>query len=411
MPNLPIDQLKTGMILSEDVIGVNGKLFLSKGKTVRNNHLTVFKTWGIREVAVQEPSNDANENDVSAPNPEKIRQVAENLKTAFADNDLGHPAVAEIFRHSVLHRSRKPEDHRKPARMNTTAPDTPNLNPGKGMRQKISNREIDLPEIPSIIFQLNDTIADPFSSAEDIARVINKSPGLSALLLRIVNSAFYGFPSRIDTVTRAVTIIGSKEVSALAVGITTMEIFKDIPKEVFDMQAFTHHNLACGVLARTISASGNIRNTEQMFVSGLLHDIGRLVIFKHFPKESAWMLSSSEEQNAMLYDTEKAMMGFRHTDVAADLFKKWNFPVALSQNVIYHHRPLSAQDPVKAAVIHLADIIAHSLGEGRSGELRVPTLNADAWEKLRLSAKSLSVIMDQAIDHLDFLVTVFSEDK
>ena len=260
-------------------------------------------------------------------------------------------------------------------------------------------------------FQLNDTIADPFSSADDVAQVINKSPGLSALLLRIVNSAFYGFPSRIDTVTRAVTIIGSKEVSALAVGITTMEIFKDIPKDVFDMQAFTHHNLACGVLARTLSASGNIRNTEQMFVSGLLHDIGRLVIFKQFPKEAARMLAVSANENISLYNTEKSVMGFRHTDVAADLFKKWNFPVALSQNVSYHHRPLSAQDPVKAAVIHLADIIAHSLGEGGSGEWRVPTLNTEAWEKLRLPTKSLSAIIDQAIHHLDFLVTVFTEGR
>jgi putative nucleotidyltransferase with HDIG domain len=275
------------------------------------------------------------------------------------------------------------------------------------MRQKLRNRDIKLPEIPTIVFKLNDTIADPFASASDIAQVINTSPGLAALLLRIVNSAFYGFPSRIDSVTRAVTIIGSKEISALAVGITTMEIFKDIPPSVFDMQAFTHHSLACGVLARILAAGGNIRNTEQLFVSGLLHDIGRMIMFKYFPQAVGVMLSGSEGGQTSLYSAEKAVMGFRHTDLAADLFEKWKFPVALIQNVVYHHRPIAAQDPAKAAIIHLADIIAHALDEGKSGEWRIPTLDAAAWDKLRLSPQALSTIIPQALHHLGFLITMF----
>jgi hypothetical protein len=78
---------------------------------------------------------------------------------------------------------------------------------------------------------------------------------------------------------------------------------------------------------------------------------------------------------------KRPSLGFRHTDIAADLFEKWKFPVALSQNVVYHHRPLAAQDPAKAAIIHLSDIIAHSLAEGKSGEWRVPTLDTAAWDK------------------------------
>jgi HD-like signal output (HDOD) protein len=104
---------------------------------------------------------------------------------------------------------------------------------------------------------------------------------------------------------------------------------------------------------------------------------------------------------------KKTVLGFRHTDIAADLFEKWKFPVALSQNVVYHHRPLAAQDPAKAAIIHLSDIIAHSLAEGKSGEWRVPTLDTAAWDKLRLSAQTLSTIIPQAIHHLGFLMTIF----
>jgi putative nucleotidyltransferase with HDIG domain len=402
---LSIDQLKPGMVLATDVTDTNGRLLLSKGQPIAAKHLNIFKMWGVPEVQVKNTDGDEPD-DTPTLDPEAMRRVAESLKPAFADNDLTHPAVAEIFRQAVVHRSRRIADHQVQRQIEPVNGPPASLS-STDMRKKIRSRDIKLPEIPSLIFTLNDTIADPFSSADDIAQVISKSPGLSALLLRIVNSAFYGFPSRIDSISRAVTIIGSKEVSALAVGITTMEIFKDIPKAVFDMQAFTHHSLACGVLARILAAGGNIRNTEQLFVSGLLHDIGRMVIFKYFPQQAGLMLSDASHGKSSLYDMEKAVMGFRHTDIAADLFEKWKFPVALSQNVVYHHRPLAAQDPAKAAIVHLSDIIAHSLGEGKSGEWRVPALDTAAWDKLRLSTLTLSTIIPQAIHHLGFLMTIF----
>jgi putative nucleotidyltransferase with HDIG domain len=402
---LSIDQLKPGMVLATDVTDTNGRLLLSKGQSIAAKHLNIFKMWGVPEVQVKNTDGDEPD-DTPTLDPEAMRRVAESLKPAFADNDLTHPAVAEIFRQAVVHRSRRIADHQVQRQIEPVNGPPASLS-SMDMRKKIRSRDIKLPEIPSLIFTLNDTIADPFSSADDIAQVISKSPGLSALLLRIVNSAFYGFPSRIDSISRAVTIIGSKEVSALAVGITTMEIFKDIPKAVFDMPAFTHHSLACGVLARILAAGGNIRNTEQLFVSGLLHDIGRMVIFKYFPQQAGLMLSDASRGKSSLYDMEKAVMGFRHTDIAADLFEKWKFPVALSQNVVYHHRPLAAQDPAKAAIVHLSDIIAHSLGEGKSGEWRVPALDTAAWDKLRLSTLTLSTIIPQAIHHLGFLMTIF----
>lgn len=405
MPFYSIDQLKPGMILATEVTDANGRLLLAKGAAIEPKHLNIFKMWGVPEVQVQHAEGSEPEK-TPAADPETMRRVAERLMPAFSKNDLNHPAVAEIFRQAVIHRSHSGRLTNKTPRTETTEGAPPKASPSE-MRNKIKKRDIKLPEIPTIIFKLNDTIADPFASSDDIAQVVSKSPGLAALLLRIVNSAFYGFPSRIDSISRAVTIIGSKEISALAVGITTMEIFKDIPAAVFDMQAFTHHSLACGVLARILAAGGNIRNTEQLFVSGLLHDIGRMVIFKYFPRQAASMLSAAADGKACLYDREKSVIGFRHTDIAADLFEKWKFPLSLSQNVVYHHRPSAAQDPAKAAIIHLSDIIAHALGEGKSGEWCVPALDSAAWDKLRLSPKTLATVIPQAIHHLGFLTTIF----
>lgn len=405
MPFYSIDQLKPGMILATDVTDMSGRLLLSKGQVIDHKHLNIFKMWGVPEVRVQHDRENGPE-DAPAVDPEAMRWTAERLKPAFVKNDLNHPAVAEIFRQAVFHRSRSGEIQTT-ENSSITGNDSAASLSSLEMRQKIRNRDIKLPEVPTIIFKLNDTIADPFSSSDDIAQVISKSPGLAAQLLRIVNSAFYGFPSRIDSISRAVTVIGSKEISALAAGITTMEIFKDIPRNVFDTQAFTHHSLTCGVLARILAAGGNIRNTEQLFVSGLLHDIGRMVMFRYFPRQVGTMLAAAADGDACLYEVEKRVMGFRHTDVAADLFEKWKFPVALSQNVVFHHRPTLAHDPARAAVIHLADIIAHALGEGKSGEWCIPALDTAAWDKLRISPQTLATIIPQAIHHLNFLMSIF----
>ncbi|PID40886.1 MAG: hypothetical protein CR984_00890 [Proteobacteria bacterium] len=404
MATIHIDNLEPGMVLASDVTDTNGRMLLSKGASVDTKHLNMFKMWGVREVRIQQ-SGDADGKARHAVDPETMRKVAESLQPAFGDNDLTHPAVGEIFRQAVIHRSNRNHIRKSPSASVPAGDELPGSD--ANMRNKVGRRDIKLPESPSLVLKLNDTIADPFSSADDIARVISTSPGLSAMLLRIVNSAFYGFPSRIDSVNRAVTIIGSKEVSALAVGITTMEMFKNIPASIFDLQAFTHHSLACGVLARTLATSGNIRNTEQFFVSGLLHDIGRMVVFKYYSRHAMSMLGQAADKGPSLYDVEKSVLGFRHTDIAGDLFKKWKFPVGLSQNVVYHHRPAAAQDPDKAAIVHLADIIAHSLGEGKSGEWRIPPLDQTAWDKLKLPPKTLSTAIPQAIEHLEFLLTVF----
>jgi hypothetical protein len=220
------------MILATDVMDTAGRLLLSRGQPIARKHLNIFKMWGVPEVTGQTDRTGTNRSRHRTVDPEATRRVAEALKPVFSDNDLTHPAVAEIFRQAVVCRSRRAADH-SPGRPHEPAQRPRSPSAGVDMRKKIRSRDIKLPEVPSIIFTLNDIIADPFSSADDIARVINTSPGLSALLLRIVNSAFYGFPSRIDSVTRAVTIIGSKEVSALAVGITTMEDLQGHPQTGF----------------------------------------------------------------------------------------------------------------------------------------------------------------------------------
>ena len=267
---------------------------------------------------------------------------------------------------------------------------------------------IKLPEVPAIVFELNEIIADPLSSAADIARLVNQSPSLAALLLKLVNSAFYGFRSKIDSISRAVVLIGSKEVSSLALGITTMETFKNIPGKVMDVASFLEHNLACGTAARILAAHGNIMSTEQLFVSGMLHDIGRLVLCKYFPRAAASALANALHRDRPLLKTEGDMIGYTHAQIGSHLIKKWKLPYALENNIRYHHNPSASPNPESAAVVQMADIIVHGLGIGASGEHKVPGFDVKAWDRLGLSAGALPSVVHHIIQQMEKFRKIFT---
>ena len=262
--------------------------------------------------------------------------------------------------------------------------------------QRLNKSKIVLPEIPSVVFELNEVIANPMSSADHIAQVVNRSPSLTALLLKIVNSSFYGFPSKIDKISHAVTLIGTREISGLALGISILSIFKDIPREMIDMHSFLEHSLACGILSRILAAQKNFGQTEQLFVSGLLHDLGRLILYLYFTDESRNILSRSRNNQTLLYAEETNYLGCDHAQVGKQLMEQWKLPLILEDSVLYHHNPSEAQQPIPATIVHLADIIVNSLGIGSSGEKFVPPLDTAAWENLDLPLSSFDTVIGQA---------------
>ncbi|MEE9496348.1 MAG: HDOD domain-containing protein, partial [Desulfobacterales bacterium] len=313
----------------------------------------------------------------------------------FCHADLEHPALKEIFRISVQFRSKHsfPCKEKKADLAEIESPQNPGNN---NFLQKLNQENITLPEIPSIVFELNEVIANPLSSAEDIAQVVQRSPSLTALLLKIVNSPFYGFPSKIDKISLAVTLIGTREISGLALGISVISLFKNIPKETLDMYSFLKHSLACGIISRILAAHKSIPQTEQLFVSGLLHDLGRLILYSYFPQEARNILNRARSTNMLLYLQENDSLGCNHTHIVKQLLQQWKLPMVLENNVFYHHDPSEASHPVPATLVHLADIITNSLGIGTSGERFVPPLDNEAWDGLGLSPTCFDIVVKQA---------------
>ncbi len=389
-----INQLKPGMILDEEVRDINGRLLLKSNKQIQTAHIRIFKIWGITEVNIR-GNNAGKDVSASSVDPQQIEKIKESTLDLFRYVDLEHPAIKEIFRISILFRSTYDLAEQE-SNIHLAEIDSKQTKIKNGFLQKLTQESITLPEIPSIVFELNEVIANPLSSAEDIAQVVQRSPSLTALLLKIVNSPFYGFPSKIDKISLAVTLIGTREISGLALGISIVSMFNNIPKEILSMYSFLRHSLACGIISRILAAHKSIPQTEQLFVSGLLHDLGRLILYSYFPEESLNILSRARLSDRLLYQQENDYLGCNHTHLVKQLLQEWKLPMVLENNVFYHHRPSDAQQPIPATLVHLADVITNSLGIGTSGERYVPPLDNAAWESLGLSPTCFDVVIKQA---------------
>ena len=391
---VPTDKLKPGKILAEEVRDINGRLLLARGNEIGDNHIRIFKIWGVSEVAIEGPEQGGEKFDPDL-NPEIFEQVKSTVTTLFQHTDLEHPIIKKIFNLAVQFRC----EHNLLETEGDIHLESQNLdswNQNVDFIERLEKSKIVLPEIPSVVFELNEVIANPMSSADNIARVVNRSPSLTALLLKIVNSSFYGFPSKIDKVSHAVTLIGTREISGLALGISILSIFKNIPKEMIDMYSFLKHSLACGILSRILAAQKNFGQTEQLFVSGLLHDLGRLILYLYFTDESRGILGRARKNHNLLYHEETNCLGCDHAQVGQKLMEQWKLPLILENNVLYHHNPSEAQQPIPAAIVHLADIIVNALGIGSSGEKFIPPLDAAAWENLDLPISSFDTVIGQA---------------
>ena len=389
-----IDKLKPGMVLDQEVRDINGRLLLKKEKEIQSSHIRIFRIWGVTEVDIR-GNNGSKDASTGPEDPELVEKIKETTKDLFRHVDLEHPAVKEIFRISVLFRC-KHNFAEKDKNITLAVPDNGQKKVAKDFLKKLNKENISLPEIPSIVFELNEVIANPLSSAEDIAQVVHRSPSLTALLLKIVNSPFYGFPSKIDKISLAVTLIGTREISGLALGISLISLFNNIPKEILSMHSFLRHSLACGIISRILAAHRSLPQTEQLFVSGLLHDLGRLILYSYFPDESQNLLSRARSSDTLLYLQENDDLGCNHTHLIKHLLQLWKLPMALENNVFFHHSPLEAQQPVPASLVHLADIITNGLGIGTSGERFVPPLDHAAWENIGLSPSCFDVVTKQA---------------
>lgn len=221
--------------------------------------------------------------------------------------------------------------------------------------EKLIQGSIKLVSLPEVFFQINEMLDDPRFGAVEIGNVINKDPAMTVRLLKIVNSALYNFPSRIDTLSRAVAIVGIDEIRNVALATAAVEQFNDIPNDLVDMTDFWLRSVYCGVVARILAKECAVLHSERMFIAGLLHELGSLLLYNKMPVECREILLAADGNQKIVGDLEQDILGFTYADVGKELAKLWKLPESLQEAIGCHLYPEEAGEyRLDAHLINLA---------------------------------------------------------
>ncbi len=247
---------------------------------------------------------------------------------------------------------------------------------------------------PDICITIFEMVESQTATTKDLGDVISQDPNLSARLLKIVNSPFYQFPRKIDTVSRAITIIGNRELSSLVLAVSAAKTFANIPNELVNINTFWRHSIYTALIARELAKLCNILHPERLFVAGIMHDIGSLIIYNRVPDIARALLIQSNGSEHILYKLEQDMIDTTHAQIGGMLLESWMLPKILREAIAYHHEPLACETaPVEACIIHIADIYANaSLIGGFSAEPSpLEEIPDQLWKILQLDVNTIDI--------------------
>ncbi|NJD07160.1 MAG: HDOD domain-containing protein [Methylococcaceae bacterium] len=234
---------------------------------------------------------------------------------------------------------------------------------------------VQLASPPDVFHKITQVINNPSNTLADVARLIENDPGLTARLLKIVNSSYYGFPTRIASIPQAVNIVGFRELRDLVLATLVIDRFSALPNGLISMRQYWMISVRCALIAKTLGKyHPDGKRLQELFIAGLLHEIGRLVIYHRLPELARAALLQSRVENISEHMAQRRVIGLDHYEVGAELARLWRLPEPVIATLEYHERPADAAEfPQEVAVVHLAAILA-----------AVDPMNTDLLEELLL---------------------------
>ena len=251
-----------------------------------------------------------------------------------------------------------------------------------------------MPALPLVASNVIKLTQNPDSTAFEIAEAISQDQVLASKVLRIANSAYYGFPKKITTINYAIVVLGLNNIKNIVLSTAIMNRFPNQSgSDLFDRVEFWKHSLLCGVLSKKISEHMGMKNSEEMFMCGLLHDFGKLILDQFFHDEFIRALELARKSETSLFNSESKVFGFNHTGVGTLVLKKWGFPPALVKAVEFHHTPGEGTGPSRtASIVHVADYLCRRIGIGSSGDTVLPELDKKAFQLTDLSGEKIKAM-------------------
>jgi len=244
-----------------------------------------------------------------------------------------------------------------------------------------------LPEIPMRILRL---ISNEEASMDDISRIVERDPSLTANILKVANSPYYGMRQKVASLKLALAMLGLNEIINIVTSISIVRLFPARKRAgSFDRTRFWQHSFGCATAARMLAGDLKFETEGVDFVAGLLHDVGKLIMDQYFHPKLREIRKVKQKKDITLIEAEQQALGVDHATLGSWLAQRWDLPAPLVESITYHHRPLDvlalappSREPALAAIVHLADILAGEPELNFTESLQAPESFGDnfAWK-------------------------------
>ncbi|MGB5106306.1 MAG: response regulator [Candidatus Zixiibacteriota bacterium] len=257
------------------------------------------------------------------------------------------------------------------------------------LKRKIANVP-SLPTLPATSSRLLEALASETISIDCVAKIVAEDVGMTAKILQMVNSAFFGLPTHVDSPTRAVSLLGIETIKALVLTAGVFEQFNIAPLENLSIESIYAHSMSVGVTAQKVARKLKLekRLIDDAMLAGMMHDIGKPILMMHFRENLGAAMRITSEERAPMYAAEEKVMGVSHAEIGAYLLSLWGEPDSTVEAVLQHHHPSRVNNLTVNALtaVHLANALIHRIEYSDFDSWKTNALDWSYLEGLQLTA-------------------------
>lgn len=273
---------------------------------------------------------------------------------------------------------------------------------GQSLKNKILSTVRELPPMPQVVLKAREIMADPHSSFEKLSKVLESDQAIAMRVLKLVNSAYYGQSGKISSIQRASVVLGHKTIGELITMAGTSQLLgKTLKGYGLKAGELWRHSLAAAFASRMIANQKVPSLSNDAFTAGLIHDVGKLILDKYILERKEVFQEFMADGQQTFLNAEKEILGFDHSQIAAEVCKSWNIPKPLADAIRYHHYPSLSKDSELAYIVHIADSIAMMTALGLGIDGMTYKMDDNAIEFLDIPEKEISNIMNEVIIYVD----------
>jgi putative nucleotidyltransferase with HDIG domain len=255
-----------------------------------------------------------------------------------------------------------------------------------------------LPTLPEVITRLMRVMDNPVSSAADVSKVIASDQALMARVLRIVNSAFYGLPRRVSTLTQATVVLGMNAIKNMAMSVSIFDTFRSDSEAdtLFSREQFWNHSLGVAAASKVLARHVRYPVPEEAFMAGLIHDIGKVAIDQYLHSSFLQIVKIVHQEELTFRQAEVKVLGVDHSELGGWIAEKWNLPPQLVEAIACHHAPFRAKTSAKlTAMVSLSDAIARNEQLGYGGDSIPVVVHDSVWERLKIQQDDMNGLIGE----------------